>query len=260
MPVSLGDQWQKLIRSMPVFFEELWRYSSIEMIRSVSWNQVGPDFVKIMSHSLSERKKSQVARLQSENLHFLGMRLVDFFPEKEISADSDEVGQKLLELYFHQVIFSPVAILDLRASTIKKGEDSWYWRPQFYFYEWKPQFSKGIRELYSSLFEKDEPRSLKALHQLGLLDSSQSLSDQNEFLDLILDYFGRGSQESVRFNLKGFQSSFAKWSEVLLKRQKKLGTDFVILGLILLGLQSSLQDLEVELNVRKSWEKINKLK
>jgi len=77
-------------------------------------------------------------------------------------------GRALLALYFHQLLASDVAILDLRSKRFESGGGVLYWSPRPLYVRWAPEFAASLRELYAGACGGDAARFDAALERIGL--------------------------------------------------------------------------------------------
>ncbi len=154
-----------------------------------------------------------------------------------------ERGQKVLRLYFEQLLGRDVTLLDLRRSAFLEEKDGTVFAPTPGLARWDPAFLASIRRLYAGFYE-DRPEEFEAgLEALGLSAAA----------DLFLDHFGEGDQTAVRFETSHFTRSF---HDVFLRCREAgsvLQGDFVALGIYLACLYEHLEALDVELDVRAAF-------
>lgn len=77
-------------------------------------------------------------------------------------------ARAVLSLYFHQLLASDVAILDLRSKRFESGAGVLNWNPRPLYVRWAPEFATGLRELYAGAYGGDQARFDAALDRIGL--------------------------------------------------------------------------------------------
>ena len=159
-------------------------------------------------------------------------------------------GNKILTLFFHQIITQSTWILDFRSDAFEGTQTGGLkWRPQPYFYEISPVFLAGVRSLYQGFYRSDDALFDQALSELGLSAAGQSLRN----------HFGVGDQSQVYFQLKTFQNTFTEVFDVCAREGVKLQPEFFVLGIILLGLYENLEILGVSFDARACFESAFKM-
>jgi hypothetical protein len=154
-------------------------------------------------------------------------------------------GHWVLEIFFDQVMNQDHWILDLRSDAfIPDARGQIQWKPAQMFAKPDADFLKNVRELYRG-FYLDLPDTFdQAVDHLGLSPAR----------DTLRRHFGVGDQSQVRFNLSTFQKTFTEVLGICQKNGIELDRDFLILGLMLIGMYQNLEQLGCELNVRKVFE------
>jgi hypothetical protein len=149
-------------------------------------------------------------------------------------------AQAALMLFFSQILFRDIWILDFRSSSFQGSENAWSWNPKSYYFKMSPEFVQGTRNLYRGFYRNDDTLFEEALASLHLSAARESLRK----------HFGIGDQSGVRFQLKTFQSTFVDVFESCARNKIKLHPDFFILGFMLLGLYENLEQSGELLDVR----------
>lgn len=86
-------------------------------------------------------------------------------------------ARAVLALYFHQLLASDVAILDLRSKRFESGEGVLHWSPRPLYVRWAPDFAASLRELYAGACGGDGPRFDAALNRMGLGPARGTLAE-----------------------------------------------------------------------------------
>lgn len=159
--------------------------------------------------------------------------------------DAAARGQRVLELYFHQVFGDGPVLLDVRAASFSEEEGvALSWKPSGAMAEWTPEFRRAVRALYRGFYLGEDGLFREGLAALGL--------DRAE--DAIRAQFGEGQQRAVRFRLADFQQKF---QDVFVRCQEtgsSIDAGFLSLGLYLATLYEHLDALGEPFDARAAFE------
>ncbi|MBN2195104.1 MAG: hypothetical protein JW751_19965 [Polyangiaceae bacterium] len=106
-------------------------------------------------------------------------------------------ARAVLGVYFHQLLASDVALLDLRAKHFEAGNGLLLWNPRPVYVRWTRDFATGLRELYAGLCEEDAARFAAALERLGVVPARAAF----------LEHLG-GPTSAGTFSLAAFRRTF----------------------------------------------------
>jgi hypothetical protein len=205
-----------------------------ELRRFVALSRSAPEFDRAVAH----RRGS----LEREGLP---IRLVSSAPpNKSASANATLRGQRVLELYFHQVFSDGLALLDLRHTRFREEGGALVWAPSGALAEWSPAFRSAVQALYRGFYLGDDVLFREGLGALGLSQAEGEIRSQ----------FGEGQQRAVRFSLKDFQQKF---HDVFVRCQEtgsRIDIGFVPLGLCLATLYEHLEALGEPFDARAAFE------
>ncbi len=154
-------------------------------------------------------------------------------------------GQRVLEIYFAQLLGSEVALLDLRADRFAGDGPDLAWRPGPYYVAWDGAFLDALRRLYRGFYRDDEAMLAGALATLRLEGAR----------DVLLGHFGAGDQTTVRFDRRHFQSSFHDVFVHCKEAGIRLHANFLPLGVYLATLYDHLALLDAAFDVRAAFER-----
>lgn len=153
-------------------------------------------------------------------------------------------GQRILELYFHQVFSDGLALLDLRQARFCEEQGALSWRPSGALADWSPQFRGAVRRLYAGFYLGDDVMFREGLATLGLAQAEGELRSQ----------FGEGQQRAVRFLLRDFQQKFQDIFTRCQQTGSRIDTGFLSLGLYLGTLYEHLEALGEPFDARAAFE------
>jgi hypothetical protein len=231
---------------------------------------------------LAARLHPKEARRAREGLAVRGIRVAeDRAPGPERAEGLDAAtrarrGQRVLTLYFHQLLHHDVALLDLRADRFREhgarehgarehgarehgaredgaredGATS-VWRPGWLYVRWDAAFLAALRDLYAGYYLGDAARFDAAIARLSLEPAR----------DVFLSHFGGGDQREVRFERATFVHTFH--DAFLACRDAPPGPggaprpplhgNFLALGLYLATLYEHLERLGLAFDVRAAY-------
>lgn len=236
-----GTDWEMLTDFVsPVFFEVV---PTLGMASAFA--QIAKDFT---NKTEFERVKEAVSGKIGTPLSVSMAKGKSEKPITELSIEERQVrGEKILEIYFAQILACDTSILDLRSSAFL---DDKKWNPAAIYYHWKPSFRQAIAMMYRGFYLADDDAFSQGLKDLNLLHAA----------DKFKEHFGHGSQEAVLFRLSEFKKSFHAIFVSCKEHKSKLHPDFFALGVYLVCLYEHLEALNVPLNVRSSFMKAVDLK
>ncbi|MFT4976999.1 MAG: hypothetical protein ACI8S6_002904 [Myxococcota bacterium] len=155
-------------------------------------------------------------------------------------------GQRLLQLYFHQLYTSPTAFLDLRPERFAVTDAQSRWSPGWLRIRWEPDFIEPIRRLYLGYYSEDDAAFSEALEALSLTAARETF----------LDHFGGGDQRAVHFERAHFHQTFHEVFLACAESGAQLHRNFVSLGLMLGCLYAHLEPLGLALDVRTAHDAV----
>jgi hypothetical protein len=169
-------------------------------------------------------------------------------PGAPIATKRDEAartatGERLLRLYFRQLLHAEDALLDMRPSAFGLRESGLTWTPAPLSVRWDPAFLGGLRDTYRGFYGADDARFRRGLAALDLRAAEE----------LFRYHFG-DDPRAVRFSTKDFTHTFGLVFEACAKSGAKLSADFLPFGFLLGALYTSLEALDVPLDVRAAFE------
>jgi hypothetical protein len=167
--------------------------------------------------------------------------------ERPAPKDPQARGQRILELYFHQVFSDGLVILDLRLANFSEEEGALTWRPGAVLADWSPAFREAVRALYRGFYRGDDVLFREGLAALGLAEAEAAIRSQ----------FGEGQQRAIRFTLSDFQQKF---QDVFVRCQQtgsRIDTGFLSLGLYLATLYEHLEALGESFDARAAFDAVS---
>lgn len=184
--------------------------------------------------------KKQVQALLERRVHLVNT--LDVGEQKP--SLSFEAAQKILEIYFFEVLHSPVWILDYRAKSWSEATSGKLnWNPASFFYEPSEPFREAVRSLYIGFYWDNSQLFEQSMKVLGIQPAEAE----------IRAHFGLNDQRQIRFKLAEFQATFAKIFKACEKEKARIHYEFGVLGLMLLSLYDALEGIQAPLDVRSAF-------
>lgn len=193
---------------------------------------------------------------REENWRFNDVILVKEIDSSKKSVLTKADGEKILKIYFSQFFETNLPVhIDLRQSSfISNGEFSWV--PSKIHYSFSPVFLEGVCLLYKGFYFNDTEKFEKGLVQLGMMKDSMTDIQRLEVKELFYKHFGEGKSEDVMFSLQKLQDSFNTIFSYFLKEDIPLNPEFAILGVCLVTLYLTLQDIPHALSVSSVFSEV----
>ena len=136
----------------------------------------------------------------------------------------------MLELFFHQLLRSNTAVLDLRHARFVEHQGLVYWQPRPLYVRWDAEFLAALREVYSAFYGDHPSRLREGLGRLGIACAHGAFVKHFQYPD----------QHAVRFRLTDFRSGFHDTFVHCREAGASLHPNFVALGIYLACLYEQL--------------------
>lgn len=240
---------------VPKDLQPFTKYIGPSALRVIDWKPVVHQSSQLGKRYFSNEKKSEVRQdinsILPEKLSFVS----DQDQVSDVTlANNKELGDLLLELYFSQ-LHSPRSIIDMRGRFFKKiSSDNFGWSPSNLWFEWDGPFREGLLALYKGYYLGDDSLLDKGLIKIQLRREDLSEKQNDHVKQLILAHVGAQDAEAMRFDLSQFESSFEKLFKTLKAYKISISSDFLFLGVYLVTLYATLQEVAVPLNVKKAFQ------
>lgn len=173
------------------------------------------------------------------------LRLAEWSTRNDLTEQQKiSLGGVLLELFFTEALSGQPIFLDLRTHHFSPLGEEWQWKTSNLWGQFSRTFTEGLRKLYAGFFHHDEASFRKGLELTGLVSPEWSEESKLEMTQLLKDTFAIGGGDApLHFNLVAFQQSFQKVFDFMMSKKGRLGPDFVLLGIMLVTLYQSLEEL-----------------
>jgi hypothetical protein len=153
-------------------------------------------------------------------------------------------GERVVELYFHQLFHGETVLLDIRGTSFTVAGDKLIWHPASWLANWSPEFISALRDIYLGFYRHDDDQFRRGLSALSLTNAE----------DLFRKQFG-GGQERVTFRTVDFVDTFHQVFQRCKQARVALHPDFLPLGIYLAALYDHLEDLAVPVDVAAAFDR-----
>lgn len=159
-------------------------------------------------------------------------------------------GKIILALYFRQ-LFSPHGVfLDLRSQHFSH-EDQLLWNPGTLWTKFSPLFREGLIAVYDGFYLGNDDLYREGLIKIGLLDLSWPEDDQKKIMEIFRKHFGAAQTGGVKFSLDHLRGGIVSMAQFLLQKKTRITTDFMYLGIYLVTMYGTLEEIGEELPVKE---------
>lgn len=236
---------------LPGAFKDLLRHVPTILFEVVPWGALSKD-VAILSKRLLTGEGHEQARRSLQDVLPPGMKFRSHASTLPQTPEARRLlGGKILSLYFRQIQQTGPMFLDLRLQGFGVDANEVTWNPTSLWSEFSAGFTAGLSDLYGGFYGQDEERFLRGLASTGLTRDEWSAADKARMAELFRAHFGQALDEPMAFELEKFQASFQAVFNFLMEKKVKLTTDFLLLGVMLVTLYLSLEELGGDYPVAK---------
>lgn len=200
-------------------------------------------FRKIAKNHWDEAGFDRAVAQRQQWLDQVGMPIRATTEKSVPLGDGAMTGEQVLQLYFHQIYYGDVALLDLRYARFGAKNGQVEWAPQAYWFEWEDDFQQAARDLYVGFYTDDEERFEGALDLMGIRCAE----------DVFLEHFGAGEQREVGFKMEYFLGTFRQTLHRCKRQGRKIHPNLIPFGIYLVTLYDHLEHLGGEYDVRKAY-------
>jgi predicted unusual protein kinase regulating ubiquinone biosynthesis (AarF/ABC1/UbiB family) len=203
-------------------------------------------------------KQSYDANFQrrAEDWKFDDIEIVKEFSKSKSVLFTKEDGEKILKIYFSQFFEKNLVVhIDLRKNSFY-STGNLYWNPSKINYSFSQSFLDGVCSLYKGFYSNDREKFEEGLIQLGMIQESMSETQKIKMKELFYEHFGEGRTAAIKFSVEKLQKSFNAIFTHFLKEDIPLNPEFAVLGVCLVTLYLTLQDIPFELNVSNAFSEV----
>lgn len=228
-----------LMSWLPSALKELLIHVPTLLFEVVAWKELTKDISTLSARLLTGSGAEDLRKKTAQHLP----NTLSFSTHSQSPSLSQSLGETILELYFRQLHFKEGMFLDLRAKNFSQEDDRFTWNPNSMWASFSPSFIGALEKLYDGFYFGDDQLFHQGLIETGLINESWKRSDQDEMKKLFKAHFGSAIETPMEFKLALFQKSFQNVFSFLMEKKVKLSTDFLILGVMLVTLYLSLEEI-----------------
>lgn len=240
-----------MMRFLPAVLKELSRHVPTILFQTVDWGELALEIPKISKRLIQKEGFHDLFELQKNLLDPYHIVLTDTLPDKNLDLNKKVIGEQLLTLYFVQLFSDSGIFLDLRFSHFAQNNLNLIWHPSSLWCQLEHHFRIGLLKVYEGFYFQNDHLYYQGLEDIGLLKSNFSKEEKDELGNLFRMQFGSALDQEMNFELKNLTDSIIKMSHFLLSKKIRISKDFLYLGIYLVTLYSSLEELGVQLPVKK---------
>lgn len=250
------------MRLTPEPFRDFLPYTSLSALKVVHTGKVLKRALEIVQHYGSEGARIRAAESLSASLETAGLPIqIAKSPVAplEVGALSSEtravIGARVLGLYFHQLYGQGPWFLDLRPRHFAwdDAQRCLSFFPSGLWYEPDPDFKRRVQALYQGFYRQDQTALANGVELYSW--SSKPLAGFSQRIERLLrEHFGPGDTPEIRFSIASFRSTFDRIFRETADSKAKLHPELTFLGVGLIGLYLTLEQLDVPLDARRAFE------
>jgi hypothetical protein len=237
---------------IPPFFKEIFEHLPNNLSDLISWREMLGEITSLSNKILTKKGTTEV---KSGLIPLLGshIEIVDELPNASLSTPN---GERILKLYFLQIMKAQKMYLDLRPKRFAGTKDKLSWEPNGLWGELDADFADGIRMVYKGYYQNNDELFAKGLEKSRLIKSDWKEEKKQEVIEVFKTHFSNGREEKVSFTMAGFQKSFTEIFKTLVKNKIMLDKNFLYLGIMLVTLYASLSEIEGSYDVSRIFNEV----
>lgn len=225
--------------ALPPFFKEIFKHLPNVLFDLISWREMLSE-ITILSNRLLTNNGATEARLEIEKILTANIVLTKELPEGNLEIIH---GEKILKLYFLQIMKGHKVFLDFRPKYFSSDLQKISWNPNGLYAQLDDAFLEGIRKVYKGYYHNDDNLFTEGMLESGLIKKEWDELRKIEVMDVFKKHFSNGRDEKIAFNVETFKNSFAQIFKTLVKNKIKLDKNFLYLGIMLVTLYITLNEI-----------------
>jgi predicted unusual protein kinase regulating ubiquinone biosynthesis (AarF/ABC1/UbiB family) len=255
----MAAEWA--MRLTPEPFRDFLPYTSLSALKVIHAANVLERALEIVKHygsaaahqravlalSTSLRGAGVAVELASSHVSGLDVSALDSVARKVI-------GSRVLALYFHQLQGHSPWFLDLRPRHFAwddAGRRLTFF-PSGLYYSPETDFRRRVQALYAGFYQDDAAALAKGIELYGWR-SRPSAGFTGRIERLLREHFGASRQRETRFSIAHFRATFDLIFREMAESKAKLHPELTFLGVGLVGLYLTLEQLDVPLDPRQAF-------
>ena len=250
------------MRLTPEPFRDFVPYTSLSALKVIHTAKVLQRALEIARHYGSNDARARAAQALSESLEAAGVEIqlarspVAGLDVRALSPETRaEIGSRVLGLYFHQLHRRGPWFLDLRPRHFAwdDAQRTLTFFPSGLWFEPDPDFRQRVQSLYEGFYRQDSS-ALASGVELYSWQSQATAGFARRIERLLRDHFGSRDTPEVSFEIAHFSTTFDRIFREAADSKAKLHPELTFLGVGLVGLYLTLEQLQVPLDPRQAYE------
>jgi len=250
------------MRLTPEPFRDFLPYTSLSALKVIHTGQVLQRALEIAKRYGSDAARQRAAHALAASLGAAGLPIevaaspVDALDVTALTREARAaIGARVLDLYFHQLQAQGPWFLDLRprhfAWDDAQGRLEFF--PSGLWYEPAPDFRRRVQSLYAGFYRNDQAALAEGI-ELYRWDSSPSPGFSRRIERLLREHFGAADTGETRFSIGHFRATFDRIFRETAESKARLHPELTFLGVGLVGLYLTLEQLQTPLNAARAFE------
>jgi len=237
---------------VPPFFKEIFQHLPDNLSDLISWREMLGEVTSLSNKLLT---KKGAADTRSELIPLLGND-IEFVNDLSSGPLDQKNGERILRLYFLQIMKSKKMFLDLRPKHFSGTSDKLLWDPNGLWASLDADFAEGIRMVYRGYYQNDDELFTAGLEKSKLIKNEWPIEKKQEVVEVFKTHFSNGRDEKVVFTMEGFQKSFTEIFKTLVDNKIRLDKNFLYLGIMLVTLYMSLNQTNGDYDVSRIFNEV----
>lgn len=246
-----------LTRILPGVLKELAKHVPTVLFQTVEWSDLASEVPKISRRIIQKEGYLDLVSVLEIKLKEFNVVLSKESIKGKLHP-SKSSGIQLLTIYFAQLFGSEGIFLDLRSSNFESVDDKLIWHPTGLWTPFSESFRIGLLKVYEGFYLENDELYYEGLEAIGLIQKDWSKDERKKLGDLFRKQFGNALEEEMSFDLDHFKDSIIAMSHFLLEKKTKISKDFLYLGIYLVTLYSSLDEMKIKLPVKQIYLNVKK--
>jgi hypothetical protein len=256
----MAAEWA--MRLTPEPFRDFLPYTSLSALKVIHTGKVLNRALEIVQHYGSDASRGRAAQALAASLTTAGLAIqIATSPVAPLDlgalspAARAAIGARVLELYFHQLQGRGPWFLDLRPRHFAwdDAQQSLTFFPSGLWYQPDPDFRRRVQSLYEGFYRQDQQALANGI-ELYSWNSRPAAGFAQRIGLLRREHFGPGDANQIRFSIAHFRSTFDRIFRETADSKAKLHPELTFLGVALVGLYLTLEQLQVPLDPRRAFE------
>jgi len=232
---------------IPPFFKEILEHLPNALSDLISWREMLGEVTSLSNRMLTGKGAAAVKTELSPIIN-PDIEIVDSLTPSALNAVD---GEKVLKLYFLEIMKGQKMFLDLRPKHFASLHGKLQWNPNSLWAELDPDFAEGIRMVYKGYYQNNDTLFAEGLEKSRLINANWPEDKKREVIEVFKTHFSNGRGEKVSFTMDGFKHSFTEIFKTLVKNKILLDKNFLYLGIMLVTLYMTLNKTGESYDVSK---------